>query len=250
MGSREMCSLRGTDHAQSRPVPLGLFDYLLVASSAKFSSSTLTRGSPRMPSCRPSVCFANKVANFLGIQVAGLRHARDLVLGGRRADVRIEPAARRRHQVDRHRSCLIGIRFLHRIHAAAHRVELRWIGRSVVAAGRSGRRCRRGDVADGRLQKYFGSSNCWPINSEPTILPSRIDQAAIRLVRKHDLGDDRDHQRIGHAGHQRQADEIPKLLVAIMTTWQCLLSAKFATRPAACRSILMPMNGTIRPPRP
>src|SRR5689334_12782253 len=29
-----------------------------------------------------------------------------------------------------------------------------------------------GEVADGRLQKYFGSSNGWPISSEPTTLPS------------------------------------------------------------------------------
>jgi hypothetical protein len=30
-----------------------------------------------------------------------------------------------------------------------------------------------GDVAEGRLQKYFGSLNGWPINVEPTVRPSR-----------------------------------------------------------------------------
>ena len=29
-----------------------------------------------------------------------------------------------------------------------------------------------GEVADGRPQKYFGSSNGWPMSCEPTILPS------------------------------------------------------------------------------
>src|SRR5262245_13565034 len=29
-----------------------------------------------------------------------------------------------------------------------------------------------GEVADGRPQKYFGSSNGWPISAEPTTLPS------------------------------------------------------------------------------
>ena len=29
-----------------------------------------------------------------------------------------------------------------------------------------------GDVADGRGQKYLGSSNGWPINADPTTLPS------------------------------------------------------------------------------
>src|SRR5664279_2900304 len=28
-----------------------------------------------------------------------------------------------------------------------------------------------GDVADGRLQKYFGSSNGWPISVDATVLP-------------------------------------------------------------------------------
>jgi hypothetical protein len=31
----------------------------------------------------------------------------------------------------------------------------------------------RGEVADGRLRKYFGSSNGWPISLEPTTLPPR-----------------------------------------------------------------------------
>jgi hypothetical protein len=30
-----------------------------------------------------------------------------------------------------------------------------------------------GPVADGRLQKWPGSANGWPINAEPTVLPSR-----------------------------------------------------------------------------
>src|SRR5262245_66136908 len=31
-----------------------------------------------------------------------------------------------------------------------------------------------GEVADGRLQKYFGSSNGWPISEDPTTLPPTV----------------------------------------------------------------------------
>ena len=95
----------------------------------------------------------NELANRLLVDAAGFCDASDLILGRRRADVRIEPAAGRGHQVDRHRARLVGMRLLHVLDAAANGVELRRIGRPEVAAGRRGAVVRRGAVADGRPQK-------------------------------------------------------------------------------------------------
>ena len=53
-----------------------------------------------------------------------------------------------------------------------------------------------GLVADGRPQKYFGSSNGWPIRLEPTGLPSSHDQAAVGLAGNSSLRDPRHDQRI------------------------------------------------------
>ena len=49
----------------------------------------------------------------------------------------------------------------------------------------------RGDVADGRPQKYFGSVKLWPMSSEPTGLAVALDEAAAGLQRERRLGDAR-----------------------------------------------------------
>ena len=64
-----------------------------------------------------------------------------------------------------------------------------------------------GAVADGRLQKYFGSLNGWPISSEPTVLPSRSIRLPFACARKSDLRDAGDDQRIDDAGDDRQHDQ-------------------------------------------
>ena len=66
-----------------------------------------------------------------------------------------------------------------------------------------------GDVADGRLQKYFGSENGWPISSDPSCF---LSPCSIRLpfaaCAKRQLGE-AGHQRawIGDAGHERQRQQ-------------------------------------------
>src|SRR5215813_9686627 len=41
-----------------------------------------------------------------------------------------------------------------------------------------------GEVADGRPQKYFGSSNGWPISAEPMTLPSLTIRLPLAWCRK------------------------------------------------------------------
>ena len=73
-------------------------------SSARFSWSTLTRGSPRNPNCRPSVLAATSWRTASGAHAARGGDAGDLRFGGFRADVRVEAAARGGHRVGGHRS--------------------------------------------------------------------------------------------------------------------------------------------------
>ena len=75
-----------------------------AASSARLSGSTSTTGSPRKPSCRPRVCCGHELAHRRLRHAARPRDARHLVARGRRADVRIETAARGGHEVDRDRA--------------------------------------------------------------------------------------------------------------------------------------------------
>ena len=71
------------------------------SSSARFSSRTLTLGSPRTPSWRPSMCSSTKPVHRLLGQAARRGDARDLIERRGRGDVRIETAARGGHEIDR-----------------------------------------------------------------------------------------------------------------------------------------------------
>ena len=106
-------------------------------------------------------------------------------------------------------------------------------------------------MAEGRDQKYRGSVNGWPISSEPTALPSLYDDAAVGLVGEDGLGDAGDEAGIEHAGahgqQKTQDDERGTKTAEIDGISSCHASAA----PPRSRSIsLMPMNGTISPPRP
>ena len=65
-------------------------------SSARFSSSTFTRGSPSTPSQRPSVCSCDQRLHGRGLEAALARHAPGLEGRRRGRDVRVEPASRSR----------------------------------------------------------------------------------------------------------------------------------------------------------
>ena len=103
--------------------------------------------------------------------------------------MRIEPAAGGGHQIDGNRFARVAAGFAQRLDALLHGVVLRGIERSLVRSARRAGVVGNGDVAEGRVQKYFASQNGWPISSEPTSLPSCFQQAAVRLMRKDGLRD-------------------------------------------------------------
>jgi hypothetical protein len=91
---------------------------------------------------------------------------------GRRADVRIEPAARCRDEIHGDGRRIAGVGGPQCIHPVLH---------ALTSAGFVGLRFEpdeapalsgNGEVADGRAQKYFGSSKGCPIRLDPTSLPS------------------------------------------------------------------------------
>ena len=67
-----------------------------------------------------------------------------------------------------------------------------------------------GAVADGRLQKYFGSENGWPISSEPSGLSSRSIRLPLAACGNSDLREAGHDQRVddaGQCGQQRKHDD-------------------------------------------
>ena len=70
-------------------------------SSARFSASTLTRGSPSMPSVRSSTCASTSARTSARREPPRARDAVDLVVRRRRRDVRIEPRRRGGDEIDR-----------------------------------------------------------------------------------------------------------------------------------------------------
>ena len=65
-----------------------------------------------------------------------------------------------------------------------------------------------GDVADGRLQKYFGSLKLWPISAEPTALPLLTIRLPRGLIAGRRPGRDAcNEERIDDPGDERQEDE-------------------------------------------
>src|SRR5258705_6712533 len=148
--------------------------YFAARSSARLSLSTLTRGSPRTPKVRPVVLFATtpRTVSSATPRVLATRRiwysaAATLMSGSRPLPDAVT------------RSTGTGAL----LSGSASRSALM---RSFTASASAGLRgpwfepdeamplygC--GDVADGRLQKYFGSSNGWPISSEPTVLPAAV----------------------------------------------------------------------------
>ena len=104
-----------------------------------------------------------------------------------------------------------------------------------------------GDVAEGRLQKYFGSLKCWPIRSEPTVLPSRSIRLPAACCGKTARAmpvtasgiDDADQER--EDGEQDESRTEERLHGEPQARWAS----------ESARSItLMPTNGTMRPPTP
>ena len=118
------------------------------ASSARFSSRTLTTGSPRKPNWRPSECSRPRADEPPTQDPSLARDARRLKVGGRRRDVRIQSGCGRGHEIDRHRhagfsglGCVDG--GLHRVdQLLVRRPEIRAAGIRRVVSRPGGRRPR------------------------------------------------------------------------------------------------------------
>src|SRR5262249_39185471 len=137
-----------------------------AASSARLSSSTLTRGSPRTPSCRPSVYFCTSSRRRsswmpLALEIRGIWYS---AAAGEMWGSSPEPDA-----VTRSAGTGVGPpKSLMRLSTASFSAGLvgPWFEPDDEAPLYG-----MGEVAEGRVQKYFGSENACPISLDPTTLP-------------------------------------------------------------------------------
>lgn len=108
--------------------------------------------------------------------------ARELVLRRGRGDVGVKPAGRCGDQIHRDRTALARIGGLQRGNALLDRAAQRRIGRTQIGArGRIGV-VRVGRGGDGRLQKYRGPVEVWPMSRDSSTLPSRTKLVGFGLA--------------------------------------------------------------------
>ncbi len=100
---------------RSTSLPSGLVP--CSSSSARLSSRTFTRGSPRNPANRSPHAERDQTLQLLGRHLTRSRDARKLVLNGRDADFRIEPAAGGRHEIHGYGCRVAGIQGAQRRYA-------------------------------------------------------------------------------------------------------------------------------------
>ena len=117
-------------------------------SRARFNFSTLTRGSPRSPNWRPSVCCMTNAFHRLFLQTSCTSDSPHLVRRSGRADVRVKPASRGSHEIHRDRRVIARIcrsqggnsRFDRFDQGRIGRPEVRSTGGSGIVRKRRGRR--------------------------------------------------------------------------------------------------------------
>ena len=206
------------------------------------SSSTLTPGSPRKPSARPSVCSSTSVehARRAAGRAPGATRAAWSGVGDR--DVRVEARARGGDRVDRDRragreAVLLAVRGdrardVRRASVRVRRAEVR-------AAARRARRSRRRRPRAGG-GSTAAPSNVWPISVEPTTSPSRFDERAVGLSREGDLRDAGDDERVDEPEEHGERDE---QRASAGRSWRRIRRSPSAV---TTRSMsLMPTNGAI-----
>ena len=174
-------------------------------SSARFSSSTFTPGSPRNPSERPSVWPATS-SSTVASESPRARATRGAWMRGiGDGDVRVEPRSRRRSPRRPGRRAFAARPFSRRYAAARLRTSSSSVGfdgprfeadarHRVVAV--TGRRRPRLEASADRL-------NVCPISDEPTTLPLRLTSEPLALTGERDLRD------AGHAsGYTRPTSTV------------------------------------------
>ena len=158
---------------------------LAASSSARFSASTLTRGSPNSPSDGACICAAISASHLPSDSPRALRHARRLPIAPP-AERCPDPARWPRPSPVRPAS--VALAHQDRPRAAT---AMRCFTAS-TSAGLLGPRLLPveasalygiGEVADGRPRKYFGASKFWPISRAADRLAVAHDQAAVGLLR-------------------------------------------------------------------
>ena len=163
------------------------------SSSARFSSRTLTTGSPRTPNWRGSMRLVGQLAHGGLGEAALARDAGDLEQGGGRADVRIETGSRAGHQVDRDGHARIVL--LEARHVGGHPVDQLLVGRPEVRARRGARVVARASGRGPRVEVARRGERLAD-DARPDDLPIALDQLAVSLVGEQDLGEAGHHERI------------------------------------------------------
>ena len=109
--AEQFIGIRASVDAGSQVSPASWFPSCLTSgpgtapsalSRSRFSASTLTRGSPKIPNCRPSTRCSTSPADGVGGYAAHLRHAIHLGESGSRTDVGVEAARRGSQEVSRY----------------------------------------------------------------------------------------------------------------------------------------------------
>ena len=198
-GDGHQPSCRPTDSRCAQPASIGA-----TSSRARLSSSTLTPGSPRMPSGRSCVWSSTRRSTSSSRGPARRGDAGRLEAGVAHRDLRVEAGARRGHGVDGHQrvgaeAVLVAVGG----DPLGDRGEEVGVGRAEVGAAR-----RAGVVARRRRPTGGGGStagdvNGWPISADPTTAPSRSISEPLAVSPTADLGDRRS-RRAGRRGRRRR----------------------------------------------
>ena len=194
-------------------------------SRARLSSSTLTPGSPRKPSDRPSVWSSTSVEHGFQRQRRGLGHPRRLELGVGHRDVRVEARPRGGDRVDGHagvggQAVLVAVGdhpFLHggdELRVGGSEVRRR---RDVVGqVGRVGRLAvdlRTRGPGSGRRRaavEVLLAGELLADEAGPDRPAVGLDERAVGLVGEQHLGHAGHGERVGEAGDHGEGEEHPE----------------------------------------
>ena len=175
------------------------------------SRSTLTRGSPRKPNCRPSVCSSTSARTAAGSapRSRATRATCRCGVGGR--DVRVQSRRGRGHHVRRDLALLGAVLLHHLVHRLRdQRVGELQVGGALVGAAPTRSRRTRRRPPTGAGMEVVGRGERLTDELAADRLPVDADERAVGLAREEQLGDGRDHAGIEQtrdgAEQQRQHD--------------------------------------------
>ncbi len=215
-------------------------------SRAMLRSSTLTRGSPKKPNCLPSTCCGQDFAH------PGLGHAarpgdpRNLELGIRRRDVRVEPRRRCGDHVGRDLPLHCPVLCHHLGHRPGHeRIgELAVGGPLVGGARRAG--VVPGAGSGGTRMEVPSLGERLADECAADHLPVHRHQRTVRLPREEELRQPGHHPGVEHAGDQAEQQGQDDRRTQLLPKHGYTSLSRTRERSIS----LMPANGTTMPPSP